>query len=186
MWATAVCVRADLFASSLCVTSHCSSQCCGVLWGGAASVKRGSGLKRCVCLSEVFHVSAFIIEPYNILYNSKFFFWSNLFCSHHLSLLQTLPPANPSSCKPSGTILCEPTTAGIQKSCLSFRAAERCNWSTEFIELLTLSAAHKRNNPWYSFLKQADKICPPHPDLFPVARAVCPRLCGQYCRWWWL
>lgn len=72
-----VCLH-SLYCQSL---AYCCSQCCGVLWGRTASVKPNSGLKKCVSLSEVFLVPAFVIEPYKTLYNFFFFFLPNLFSS---------------------------------------------------------------------------------------------------------
>lgn len=69
-----VCLQ-SLFCQPL---AYCSSQCCGVLWGRTASVKPSSGLKKCVSLSEVFLVPAFV---QNSLQFQLFFFLPNLFSS---------------------------------------------------------------------------------------------------------
>lgn len=49
-----------------------------------------------MCLSFG-NISCLCLHNRALQYSLQFqiFFWSNLFCSHHLSLLQTLSPANP-------------------------------------------------------------------------------------------
>lgn len=103
---------------SLCCQplTYCSSQCCGILWGRTASVKPSSGLKKCISLSEVFLVPAFVIKPYNILW---FPFFSYLICSVLVSSLA----ANLSSHKTSRA-LCGPTRAVIQIKQFAFQASE--------------------------------------------------------------
>lgn len=111
-------------------------------------MKPRSGIKKCVSLSEVSLVPAFVIEPYNILYN--FHFFSYLICSILFS--SPAPAADPSSHKTSRA-LCERTTAVIQKSSLLFRPVEQYSEAPGSSNCWFNLLEHKKNNPPYRLIR---------------------------------